>query len=216
MDQRVLVINPNSSTTVTQGIRQAILEVPGVERLDVTCVELGKAPPGIETDAHVIEVIPLLCERVRKEAPRRDSFVIACFSDPGIEQLRGVTAAPIVGIGEAAYREASRDGRRFGVISILTESVSRHARHIQRLDLGDALAGDRALKLSVAELSDSEKTRARLEQVCEALLRQDEADALILGCAGMARYRKELQSTFGIPIIEPSQSAIRQLLRGNS
>jgi allantoin racemase len=35
----------------------------------------------------------------------------------------------------------------------------------------------------------------------------DGADALILGCAGMARYRPALEAALGLPVIDPCQAA---------
>ena len=36
----------------------------------------------------------------------------------------------------------------------------------------------------------------------------DQADTIILGCAGMAKHRTKLESKIGIPVIEPVQSAV--------
>jgi allantoin racemase len=34
------------------------------------------------------------------------------------------------------------------------------------------------------------------------------ADVLVMGCAGMARYRGELEATVQIPVVEPTQAAV--------
>ena len=34
------------------------------------------------------------------------------------------------------------------------------------------------------------------------------ADVLVMGCAGMARYRKGLQEAVGVPVVEPTQAAV--------
>ena len=34
------------------------------------------------------------------------------------------------------------------------------------------------------------------------------ADVIVMGCAGMAPYRKPLQDTLGVPIVEPTQAAV--------
>jgi len=31
---------------------------------------------------------------------------------------------------------------------------------------------------------------------------------VVMGCAGMARYRKPLQEEIGIPVVEPTQAAV--------
>ncbi len=34
------------------------------------------------------------------------------------------------------------------------------------------------------------------------------AEILVLGCAGMARYRARLEAALGIPVIDPTQAAV--------
>ena len=34
------------------------------------------------------------------------------------------------------------------------------------------------------------------------------ADAIVMGCAGMARHRKSLEQALGIPVIDPTQAAM--------
>jgi Asp/Glu/hydantoin racemase len=44
--------------------------------------------------------------------------------------------------------------------------------------------------------------------VGKALREQHGADVVVMGCAGMARYRKPLQDAIGIPVVEPTQAAV--------
>ncbi|MBV9054460.1 MAG: Asp/Glu racemase, partial [Hyphomicrobiales bacterium] len=37
---------------------------------------------------------------------------------------------------------------------------------------------------------------------------EDGADAIIMGCAGMARHRRSLEEALGVPVIDPTQSAV--------
>lgn len=209
---RILVVNPNSTQAVTDGIRNALTLVPGIERVDVDCVTLNEGPAGIETDEHISEVTPLLEELIGDKEFSVDAFAVACFSDPGVERLRSSTTKQVLGIGEAAYRSAAVGGRRFGVISILPVSVQRHRKHVQRLGLAECLAGDRPLGMGVTELLDRERTHARLLEVARQLRDEDDAEALVLGCAGMALYREGLERVIGIPVIDPCQAALNQLL----
>ncbi len=125
---RILVINPNSTEAVTAGIREAVAEAPGAAAVRIDCVTLAEGPPGIETDAHGRQVVAPLVALVRREAPASAAVVDACFSDPGLSELKAATDRPVFGIGECAYRAAADGGRRFGVISILAEVIPRHRR----------------------------------------------------------------------------------------
>jgi Asp/Glu/hydantoin racemase len=61
--------------------------------------------------------------------------------------------------------------------------------------------------LGVAELADDARTLARMIEVGKELRDKDGADVLVMGCAGMARYRDRLQAEIGIPVVEPTQAA---------
>ena len=37
---------------------------------------------------------------------------------------------------------------------------------------------------------------------------QHGADVLVMGCAGMARHRADLEEVVGIPVVEPTQAAV--------
>lgn len=207
MTQRVLVVNPNSSATVTAGIDAAVepLRVSGGPAIE--CVSLKEGPPGIETQAHVESVVQPLARLVAARDNDCDAFVVACFSDPGLYAAREATKKPVLGIAECGMLTALTLGERFGIIAILKRSVPRHLRYVGARGLEARFAGDRPLGLGVAELSDDTRTLARMIEVGKTLRDLDGADVLVMGCAGMARYRERLQAEVGIPVVEPTQAA---------
>ena len=135
------------------------------------------------------------------------AFVVACFSDPGLAALREQSARPVLGIAEAAVLTAMTLGQRFGIISILRRSIPRHMRYLGAMGVMDRLAGDEPLELGVLELADETRTFERLKTVGTSLRDGAGADVLILGCAGMTAFRGELETTLGVPVIEPCQAA---------
>jgi Asp/Glu/hydantoin racemase len=62
--------------------------------------------------------------------------------------------------------------------------------------------------LRVTEFSDEGKTFGRMVEVGKALRERHGADVVVMGCAGMARYRQPLQHEIGIPVVEPTQAAV--------
>ncbi len=203
----ILVINPNSSASITQSMDACLDAVRSLSGPTMRCSTLEKGPPGIETDAHIAAVIPHILERIA-EMPA-DAYVIGCFSDPGLESARASTQKPVVGIGEAAYLAALGLGRRFGIVSILAASVPRHARYVDRLGLLSRLAGDRPIGFGVSELK-GEAVMGQLVRVGKVLRDDDGADVLILGCAGLGSYRRALEDELGLPVVDPVQAAAAQ------
>jgi Asp/Glu/hydantoin racemase len=205
---RILVINPNSTEAVTRGIDEAVepLRMAGGPAID--CVTLKEGPPGIETQQHVDGVVQPLLGLVRQKETQYDAFVIACYSDPGLHAVREVTRKPVLGISECGILTALTLGHRFGVIAILQKSIPRHLRYVGAMGVSDRMAGELPVDLPVVELSNEQKTFGRMVAVGKELRERHGADVVVMGCAGMARYRKPLQDAIGIPVVEPTQAAV--------
>ena len=208
MAERILVINPNSTEAVTRGIDDAVeaLRIPGGPTID--CVTLREGPPGIETQQHVDGVVPHLLSLVLQKEKQYAAFVIACYSDPGLHSLREATRKPVLGISECGILTALTLGQKFGVIAILRQSIARHLRYVGALGVSERLAAELAVDIPVVELSDEKRTFGRMVEVGSTLRHEHGADVLVMGCAGMARYRKPLQDEIGIPVVEPTQAAV--------
>ncbi len=208
MSEAIIVINPNSTVAVTEDIDRALEPLrfqggPGIE-----CLTLAEAPPGIETQEHVDSVVAPIRRRVAAEDGRAAAFVIACFSDPGVGPAREATAKPVFGIAEAGLMSAMARAGRVGVIAILEASVERHRRFYRERGIEGRIAGELPLNLCVLELAEEKVAFARLSEV-GARLRDDlGAEVLVLGCAGMARYRARLEAALEVPVIDPTQAAV--------
>jgi Asp/Glu/hydantoin racemase len=206
--EKILVINPNSTEAVTRGIDEACapLRMPGGPAIDT--VTLKEGPPGIETQQHVDSVVFPLLGLVKTLEANYAAFVIACYSDPGLHSIREATKKPVLGISECGILTALTLGQKFGVIAILQKSIPRHLRYMGALGVTDRLAAELPVGLGVTELSDESRTFGRMVEVGKTLRATHGADVIVMGCAGMARYRKPLQEAVGIPVVEPTQAAV--------
>ena len=201
----IRVINPNSDIAVTAAIAAGVapLAIPG--RVEILCETLASGPIGIENERHVAEVaVPTV--DLMKERPA-DAYVIACYSDPGLALAREELTKPVFGIMESAIMLACARGARFGVIALSERSIKRHVRAIGGMGMTGRLAGERAVGVSVAE-SAGEAALAALIEAGRLLCSEDGADVVILGCAGMARHRAEIEQEIGVPVIDPTQAAV--------
>lgn len=203
---KILLINPNSSRNITAAVEKVVAPLGRSLGVEVDCRTLEEGPPGIETQADVESVvIPTATLIARTPA---DAYVIACFSDPGLDLARELVKPPVLGIAESAFHLATGLGRQFGIIAILDRSIPRHLRYVRSLGLESRLAGDRAINVGVAGLGDRDRVLGRMLAVGEALRDEDGADTVILGCAGMGHYRQELEERLALPVIDPSQAAV--------
>ena len=149
---------------------------------------------------------------VDRRANSASAFVIACYSDPGIYSCREATEKPVYGIAESGMLNAMSRVEKFGVVAILDKSIPRHLRYVRVLGLESRLVGERAMGLGVVELSNETVAYARLLETGKKLRDIDGAQAIVLGCAGMARYRKKLEDELSVPVIDPTQAAVSNAL----
>jgi allantoin racemase len=207
MAERIVVINPNCTGAVTAAIDAALQPWRMAGGPAIECVTLAEGPPGIETQAHVDQVVRPICRLVRGRDDAA-AFVIACFSDPGLHAARETTARPVLGIAECGLLTALTRGERFGIVAILHSSLPRHLRYVRQLALHARFAGELPLGLGVVELGDEAHTFERMVAVGTRLRDDHGADVLVLGCAGMARHRGALAAALGVPVVDPTQAAV--------
>ena len=207
MSQRILVINPNSTQAVTDGIDRALepLRLSGGPAFE--CVTLREGPPGIQSQRDVDGVIGPLTRLIAERDADCSAFVIACYSDPGLFSAREVTKKPVLGISECGVLTALTLGHRFGVIAILAQSIPRHLRYLGAMGVIDRLAAELPVGLQVTELADAARTRQRMVDTGRRLVEEHGAHVIVMGCAGMAQYRAPLEDALGVPVVEPTQAA---------
>jgi allantoin racemase len=209
--KKILVINPNSNEQVTRNLADALQPLRFEGGPEIDCVTLKQGPFGVETQADLESVTMPLRALVTRDNSA-DAFVIACYSDPGLQVCREATPRPVFGIAEAGVLSALARGDRFGVIATAQRSIGRHLRYLRQMCLMDRFAGERALEMSVAETTSGDGTLARMIEVGHQLKDQDGANVVVMGCAGMARHRKALEDALGIPVIDPTQAAVTMAL----
>jgi allantoin racemase len=212
MTQSILVVNPNSSAAVTEAIDRAMEPLRAPLGPEILAVTLKEGPPAVESQVDADSVVMPLLRLIRDEERGTDAFVIACFSDPGLHAAHEVTTKPVLGIAECGILWALTLGHRFGVISILARSVPRHLRYIAAMGVRDRLAADLPIERGVAALADERATLERMIAVGRELRERHGADVLVMGCAGMARYREALEEALRLPVVEPTQAAVAMAL----
>lgn len=208
MSGTIYVINPNSTERVTREIEAAIAPLRMAGGPPITCLTLAEGPPGIQSQRDADGLIPALLKRAAGLEDGAAAFVVACFSDPGMHALREQSERPVLGIAEAGVLTALTLGPRFGIIAMLQNSIPRHLRYLGAMGVMGRFAGDLPVNLTIAEMADDALTLGRMVGVGRSLRDTHHADVLVMGCAGMARFREPLERELGIPVVEPTQAAV--------
>lgn len=206
---RILVINPNSSADMTAAIAAELMSVKRADcQLDV--VNPVGGPISIESAYDESRAVPEMLKLVQR-APVQgyDAVVIACFSDPGLDAARELVDIPVVGIQESSMYLAASLGSYFGVLTTLERRVPVRRKYAESLGLGGKMIATPVLNIPVADTVGSlDRMKATaLAKGREAMA--EGAEVLILGCAGLGDWSRQLQEELGIPIINPNAAGLK-------
>lgn len=205
---RVLVINPNSTVRMTTGILAAARSAAASDVVVEGRTNTG-APPAIQGPEDGDAATPGVVAAV--SAASQEGFhaaIIACFDDTGLAQARAAAAIPVIGIGQAAYLASMVYGR-FSVITTLPVSVPVIEENITRYGYAPSCAKVHASGLPVLSLEQNpDAARDVLMSCAQKAARADEADVLVLGCAGMAAFAPAMAVASGLPVVDGVAAAV--------
>jgi allantoin racemase len=204
MSERILVINPNTTRSCTEGIAAAMASLPMPAGLRLEVAELPAGPPAIASWEDWHAVAPPLCRMVERQPAA--AYVIACVSDPGLEAVRAATPRPVLGMFRCAVAAAISRAERFGILGFVAASEARQRRALQAMGLEARLAGWVPLDLPMAVLTEPEAPRARIAAAARRLAEAG-AETIILGCTGLAGHAALAAEASGRPVIEPCRAA---------
>ena len=198
---RILVINPNTTPSMTEKIGAVAKDVVR-QPCEVVAVNPQEGPESIEgyyDEAMSVPGVLALVDQHRDV----DGIVIACFDDSGLDAVRCMTTAPVVGIGEGAFHAASLLANKFAVVTTLSRSVPAIEHNLVRYGLATRCSAVRATDIPVLDLDqDPERSRALISSEIARAVDQDRAEAIVLGCAGMADLAQSLSTEHGLPVLD--------------
>jgi allantoin racemase len=207
---RILVINPNTTDSMTCGIDESAKR----HALSTTSVDTISAPWGPRSiESHVDETLAAAAtvEAVAAHREDYDAFVVACYGDPGLYAARELVQAPVIGIAEASMLTACTLAHRFSVVTVIPRFVPILRDLVCRYGLDSRCASIRSSGLGVLQIdADPEAAGAAILGQAAAAVEADGAEAIALGCAGMGRVDQWLQQRLpGIPVIEGVTAAVK-------
>ena len=204
---RILVVNPNTTASMTEKIGAAARRAASTGT-EIVATNPAKGPASIE--GYYDEAISLagLLETIQK-ASEFDAFVIACFDDTGLDAARCLTDKPVIGIGEAAYHFASMVANKFSVVTTLGRSVPALEHNLVRYGLAARCVKVRASEVAVLELEEPGSDACnRISDEIGRAIREDRAEAIVLGCAGMTDLAAKLAVEHGVPVLDGVACAV--------
>jgi allantoin racemase len=204
----VTVINPNTTASMTHAIGEAA-RAAALPTTTIVATNPDSGPASIEGYYDEVFSIPGLIAEMKK-AKGTDAFVIACFDDTGLDAARSLADVPVIGIGEAAMHMATLVATRFSVITTLKVSVPALEHNVHKYGFGARCGRVRACEVPVLALEDpASGARAKISAEIVRAMDEDAAEAIVLGCAGMAELAASLASEHGLPVIDGVAAAVK-------
>jgi allantoin racemase len=198
---RLHIVNPNTTASMTQGIAAAARAVAPAD-VTITATEPDFGPASIEGFYDGAFAVPGMLARIAEaERAGADAHLIACFDDTGLDAARSLAQAPVVGIGEAAYHAASMLGTRFSVVTTLSRSIPVIEDNLTRYGLARRCARVRATEIPVLAL-EAGGAEAKIGDEIARAFKEDGADCIVLGCAGMAGMAERLAEIYRVPVVD--------------
>ncbi|CUM67939.1 uncharacterized protein PRCAT00005652001 [Priceomyces carsonii] len=203
----VFIINPNSSESVTNNLKNVLVMSPNVEYNFYTAPP--EAPKEISGHKSSLESERIVLPDLLKKGvlDKYDGFLVCCYSDhPLIHSLGQRTRKPVLGIMQATLT--------YSLLSSLVNKLfilTSFSDWEPLLDQGiiDYVGSDRfplgkfqktkALNISVLDLSDPKefaKIRERVNYFLNVEYAKEKINCVLLGCAGMAGLDSKLSESF--------------------
>ena len=198
---KILVINPNSTVSATEGILADARAYAGDAFL-VDAVGNPDGPEFIDTAEDRVAAAPGMEKILRENEDKYDAFVVACHCDPNVPLLRSMTKKPVVGIGQASLYMAAVLSDKFCVVTTSTASAREKEEQVERYGLSakcvgclgsDPLEGAAPEENTMAKRMRRSACRAVQEKGAEVIV------PAITGFPGLSRYVEE---GAGVPVLD--------------
>ncbi|WP_432696576.1 aspartate/glutamate racemase family protein [Marinobacterium sp. YM272] len=207
---KLLIINPNISTSVSDLIRTEAERclMPG------TSIEVMTAPFGvayIETRAEALIGGYAAMQLAAEHYADYDAVIIAAFGDPGLEAIREMLPCPVIGMTEAALASAALYGGRCSIIAISNRIKSWYRETAEQQGFGSRLSSIRSLSESLANIGTVQQDQGtRLIALAHEAIEQDGADCLIMAGAPLAGLARSVSEQIPVPVLDGVSCAVRQ------
>jgi allantoin racemase len=208
---RLLVVNPNTNCEMTHTIdasAQAAARAIDVE-VETICPQHG--PASIEGRFDEIVSAYWTLDSVMQVIDHYDGVVVACFGPhPAIEGIREASDVPTMGIMEGSILYALPLGSRFSIVTTSPRWVPLLEEGVAMLGVQSRCASVRSSGLAVLDLDRLPHTEVCDRLAAEALraVEEDEAEVILLGCAGMAGLQESVAAAAGVPVVDAVSAGV--------
>jgi allantoin racemase len=203
---RLLIVNPNTSVSVTRWLAEEAKRVAG-GRAEIAAVNAPSGLSAIQTPDDLLQAAKVIVGTIEADAAA-DVAIIAAFGDPGLTEARARLAIPVMGLGEAGLRAAA--SRRFSIVTLGEAMRAALVERVRSLGLEDRLAEIRILPVSIPEMIANRE--AHLGALDDAI-RACAGDAVLLGGAPLAGLGVKMAKETGLTVLDGVEASVTAALQ---
>jgi len=204
----LLLINPNTTPSITDLVLKAARRF-AARGTKLRAVTGAFGPRYIASRVGYAIAAHAAVDALANDRSRKDAVVLACFGDPGLAALREVSKVPVIGMADAAILTACGLGKRFSIVTGGAPWKPMLEEFVAARGLAERLASVRTVPPSGADIARNPKAAmALLARGCRACAKEDGADVVILGGAGLAGLAAKLKSRVEVPLLDGVACAV--------
>lgn len=207
---KLLLLNPNTSQSVTDRIANAALDVAGPQT-ELVAATAPRGVPYIATRAEAVIGGAVALEMLAEMHTDVDAAIIAAFGDPGLGGARELFPIPVIGLAEAGMLTACMLGKRFVIVTFSQSLEPWYHECVAWHGLRSRCAGVRALGGGFRSISDvQDEKEALLVELANQAVTDDGADVVVLAGAPLAGLARRVRERIPVPVIDCVEAAVKQ------
>jgi Asp/Glu/hydantoin racemase len=210
--RRILLVNPNTSASVTDLLAAEARRVAGQSaRIEAVAAPFGSA--SLECRAELVVAAHAVLQAIASRDDY-DAAVIGAFGDPGLAAARDIARAPVFGLGQSGLRAAAASGRRFAIVTVGERLRLDIEAMVAARGLSGQLAAIRFLSGSVLDVAaDRAGFLEAMAAAANACAQESGAQSVLFGGAPFAGVGRELAGRVAVPLFDGLTAAIEEAMR---
>lgn len=211
---RLLLINPNTSTHITD--RLALAARGALHHNDTLTAVTAAGSPQVVRNAQDLQQADInTLTLAQQHVAQHDAIVLAISLDRAVVALREqYPDMPIVGMTEAALLTACLRAERVGLLTLGAAVLPLYRERVAQIGIGSRVVAYAAPEAPVAFAPDAGGVRDDVLDVlataCDTM-RRDGAQVIVLAGAVLCGYANALQQRCALPVFDGVDCAVRQL-----
>lgn len=214
MTKRLYLLNGNSNHALTTHLC-ALAKAQTMGQLVIEADTVLAAPLTITSRADCTIAAAAILAQVqarfqRKDLPRPDGMLLACFGEPGLAALREQLDVPVVGLLESSALTAMQLGRSFSILTAGQSWPAQLAKQLRVSGIADRCCGIGVLSPESCT-SDPKIWRPALQVDLKKLLDHAPSEVVILGGGYWAGRAASLNPPENLRILDSFLASLAQI-----